>query len=179
MNNKVGLVFGTETGNTEHIAELIQKEWGDGEIEESKNIFDIDLDYFDQFNVLILGIPSWYDGQLQGDWEAIFDDLDEVNFKNKAVAIYGLGDQQDWGDYFVDALGELAQKIQGLGATLIGEWSKDGYEFLESKAINADGNFYGLVLDEDWQPELSEERVQKWIVQLKAELKDIQLMNVA
>ncbi|NES97290.1 MAG: flavodoxin FldA, partial [Desertifilum sp. SIO1I2] len=41
-------------------------------------------------------------------------------------------------------------------------------DFTESKAIK-NGKFVGLAIDEDNQPELTEERVKAWVAQLKRE----------
>lgn len=175
MAKKIGLIYGTETGNTEYIAGLIQKEWG----EDSVDIHDVagmDLAIFEEYDFLILGVPSWYDGQVQDDWDEMLENLEDVDLKDRVIAIYGLGDQQDWGLYFIDAVGALADKFTTEGAKLIGEWPVEGYDFIESQAINTDGHFYGLALDEDWQSELSDERIKKWVAQLKKELNDLQQM---
>lgn len=178
MESNIGLIFGSETGNTEEIADKIKTEWGDDQIE-IHNIFNMELSIFEQYEILILGIPSWYDGQLQGDWETIFLDLEDLNFKDRIVAVYGLGDQQDWGDYYCDAMGALAEKVAEQGAILIGEWPVEGYDYVESLAINEDGHFYGLALDEDCQPDLSEERIKIWVAQLKNEIKALQILDAA
>ena len=57
------------------------------------------------------------------------------------------------------------------GGKIIGNWSTDNYEFEASKAVmNTLNTFYGLCLDEDNQPELTEDRLKKWYEQLKKEL---------
>ncbi|PCJ32720.1 MAG: flavodoxin [Gammaproteobacteria bacterium] len=177
MSINAAIIYGTETGNTEYIADLMKKEWN--EDIDVHNVLNMDLAIFEQYELLILGIPSWYDGQLQDDWDEIFEDLETLNFKDKIIAIYGLGDQQDWGLYFVDALGALARKLLSQGAILIGEWPIEGYQFVESLGINDAGNFYGLALDEDWQSELSEERIKTWLTQVKTEFGHLQQLKVA
>jgi flavodoxin I len=178
MEKNVGIIYGTETGNTEHIAGLIKQEWGPEQVE-VHNVAGMELAIFEKFDILILGVPSWYDGQVQDDWDEMLEDLSSVDLKDRAVALYGLGDQQDWGLYFIDAVGALADKVLEGGAKLIGEWPVEGYDFIESQAINKNGNFYGLAIDEDWQSELSEGRVKKWVMQLKKELQDLQILEVA
>ena len=76
--------------------------------------------------------------------------------------------QGGYGDNFCDAMDELASCFKKQGADIIGSWSTDGYDHMESKSI-ADGKFVGLPCDEDQQPELSEERVNAWVSQLKSE----------
>ena len=52
---------------------------------------------------------------------------------------------------------------------LLDRFSTDGYEFEESEAI-FDGKFIGLPIDEDFEPELTDERVAKWLDILKPAL---------
>ncbi|RMF69726.1 MAG: flavodoxin FldA, partial [Cyanobacteria bacterium J069] len=47
-------------------------------------------------------------------------------------------------------------------------WPTDGYDFNESKAVR-DGKFVGLAIDEDNQSDLTTERIQSWVAQLKRE----------
>jgi flavodoxin I len=54
------------------------------------------------------------------------------------------------------------------GAVLTGQVSTDGYEFDESEAV-VDGKFLGLPIDEDFEPELTDERVEKWVKQISSE----------
>jgi flavodoxin I len=51
---------------------------------------------------------------------------------------------------------------------MIGYTSQDGYEHDDSKAIRGD-KFCGLLCDEVNQDDLTEDRVQNWVAQLKAE----------
>lgn len=61
--------------------------------------------------MLILGIPTWDFGEIQEDWEAVWDQLDDLNLEGKIVALYGLGDQLGYGEWFLDALGMLHDKL--------------------------------------------------------------------
>ena len=56
------------------------------------------------------------------------------------------------------------------GAIIVGNWPTDGYTFESSKALLDDGNFIGLCIDEDRQPELTAERVEKWTKQIYDEM---------
>ena len=117
---------------------------------------------------MILGIPTWDFGQIQSDWEEFWDDLKEVNFAGKTVALFGLGDQFGYGDYFLDAMGMLNDVLVKNGAQIIGHWSAIGYEFEASKAFDKVSNqFVGLALDEDQQEELTDIRIKQWCDQIK------------
>ncbi|MGL5186808.1 MAG: flavodoxin FldA, partial [Plesiomonas shigelloides] len=49
-------------------------------------------------------------------------------------------------------------------------WPTAGYHFEASKALVDDQNFVGLCIDEDRQPELTAERVEKWVKQVYEEM---------
>ena len=118
----------------------------------------------------LLGIPTWYDGELQSDWEDYFEEFKKINFTGKKVAIFGLGDQIGYDEWFCDGIGILGKVVIENGGKLIGYTQKDSsYDFDESLALADDSTLYGLALDEDNQPELTEERLKKWVIQIKNE----------
>ncbi|WP_199250453.1 flavodoxin FldA [[Phormidium] sp. ETS-05] len=164
---KIGLFYGTQTGNTQNIAELIQKQFG-GDLVDLQDIADTEPDDFAPYDCIIVGCPTWNIGELQSDWEGFYDELDGVNFSGKKVAYFGAGDQVGYGDNFQDAMGILEEKISGLGGKTVGYWPTDGYDFNESKAVR-NGKFVGLAIDEDNQSELTDSRIKSWVSQLKRE----------
>ena len=164
----IGLFYGTTTGKTESAAEMIQQEFGGEEIITIHEISEVEDSDFEQYDNIIIGCPTWNIGELQSDWEGYYEELDNVDFSGKKVAYFGTGDQLGYADNFQDAIGILEEKIAELSGETVGYWSTDGYEFSESKALK-NGKFVGLSLDEDNQPELTEERIQKWVAQLKSE----------
>lgn len=124
---------------------------------------------FQQFDLLILGIPTWYDGDLQSDWEDYFEHFQTIDFTNQIVAIYGLGDQIGYAEYFIDGVGILAEVVLNNGGTLIGEWPSEGFEHSESKALKDDDTFYGLPIDEDNHPDKTEPMLEQWLGQIDKE----------
>ncbi len=165
---KICLFFGTTTGKTEGIADLIVDEFNGTPIT-SKDISKASLDDLVSGDVIIIGSPTWDIGQLQSDWESVYEDLDKLDFSGKKVAYFGTGDQYGYADNFMDAIGILEEKITSRGGKTIGYWSTDGYEFNQSRALR-DNKFVGLAIDEDNQSELTEQRVKAWVSQLKQEL---------
>jgi flavodoxin II len=71
-----------------------------------------------QYDVLILGIPTWDFGEIQEDWEAVWQQLDTLDLQGKIVALYGMGDQLGYGEWFLDALGMLHDKLATKGLSL-------------------------------------------------------------
>ncbi len=159
---KIGLFYGSSTCYTEMAGEKIREQLGK-DLVELHNINSGCLHLANQYDHLILGIPTWDYGELQEDWENVWDELDEINFKGKTVALYGLGDQIGYPDWFLDALGYLHAKVILLGASVVGYWPNEGYDFNESQALTEDGrHFVGLALDDEQQFELTDERIQIW-----------------
>lgn len=165
---KLGLFYGTTTGFTEIAAETIRDLLGDS-LSVYKNISESSPQDLAACDNLILGIPTWDVGQLQSDWWAFYSKLDEIDFHGKKVAVFGLGDQYGYPDTYQDAMGDLWKKIEERGGELIGQWPVDGYEFTSKKPI-LNEKFIGLALDPVNQGDLSDERIKKWVEQLKSEL---------
>lgn len=166
----IGLFFGSTNGNTAAVARLIQQEFADqaGIEVELFDIADYYLEEMLDFDVLILGIPTWNIGQLQRDWEAIWGEFDELRLDGKTAALFGLGDQVGYPDNFGDALFFLADKLEAQGAKIVGGWPVKGYNHTSSWAVR-DDHFIGLMIDEDNQHDLTPSRVASWVRMLVAD----------
>ena len=164
---RIKLIYGSDTGNTELVTEDLVKLLGNVEVTTVADLTPEDWDY-DNF---ILGIPTWYDGELQSDWEEYFEEFKTIDFTGKKVAIFGLGDQLGYEEWVCDGIGILAKEILKNGGTVIGYTTKDkSYDFETTpKSIIKDDMFYGLCIDEDNQGELTQERLKNWVEQLKLE----------
>lgn len=165
----IGLFFGSDTGNTEGIVDTIDKKMSNVDI---FNVGDCSIEDYQKFDKIILGVPTWYDGELQSDWDFFFEKFQTIDFTGKQVAIFGLGDQFGYGEWFVDGIGILANVVMEKGGEIIGLTSIDGYDYEESKAVvvvDAEMYFLGLALDEDNQRDLTEERLTTWLAQIKEE----------
>lgn len=165
----VGLFFGSDTGNTEAVAQMIQKELGKNMVD----VYDIaksTKEDIDSYSLILIGIPTWYYGESQCDWDDFYPELEKIDFSEKLVAIFGCGDQEDYAEYFLDAMGTVRDIVEARGATIVGNWSTEGYEFEASKALVDENHFVGLGIDEDRQPELTEQRVKTWCKQIYDEM---------
>ncbi|AUH02185.1 flavodoxin FldB [Prodigiosinella confusarubida] len=166
----IGLFYGSSTCYTEMAAEKIRDILGE-ELVELNNVKDVAPQRMEEYDILILGIPTWDFGEIQEDWEAIWAQLPELNLRGKIVALYGMGDQLGYSEWFLDALGMLHDQLQPLGVKFIGYWPTEGYEFISPKALTAEGkHFVGLALDEVNQYDLSDERLQQWCEQILLEM---------
>ncbi|WP_035984738.1 flavodoxin FldA [Leptolyngbya sp. KIOST-1] len=163
---KVGLFYGSTTGKTADVAERIQAALGGDSVVDLFDIADKEVADLAEYDYLIIGCPTWNIGDVQDDWDALIDELDQVNFTGKTVAYFGTGDQIGYADNFQDAMGILEEKITSLGGKTIGYWPTDGYEHTESRAVR-NGKFCGLALDEDNESDKTDDRIQAWCGQIK------------
>ena len=170
---KIALFYGSTTCYTEIAAERIQAELGK-DIVTLFNIKDTPLSTIAEHDILILGISTWDYGEIQEDWESHWPEIANIDLEGKIVALYGMGDQIGYTDWFQDALGMLHEQVITQGGYVIGYWPNQGYEFAVSKALTEDEqHFVGLALDEDNQYDASEERIKRWCEQISTEIADI------
>lgn len=170
---QIGLFYGSTTCYTEMVAEKIQQLLGP-ELVALHNLKDTPLHRMQEYDILILGISTWDFGELQEDWEACWADIADLDLNDKVIALYGMGDQIGYTEWFQDALGMLHQAISHNRCDRIGLWPNQGYEFEASKALTDDGQwFYGLALDDENQYDLTDARLKQWVDQLLVELETL------
>ena len=176
LDAAVGIFYGTSTGSTSDAAEMIYEAFGADVAAEPIDVDTLDkgalAGVFGQHDALIVGTPTWNTGantERSGTgWDELYYSKMpalQSQLSGKKVAVFGLGDQISYSENYADATGELWDVFQGLGCTMLGAWSQEGYEHDASKSIRGD-KFCGLLLDAVNQEELTGERVQKWVTQL-------------
>lgn len=177
---KIGLFYGSTTCYTEMAAEKIQQYFVEHSTIQPElqvelfNIKDTPLSQTDSFDIIILGISTWDYGELQEDWESHWDDIAKLDLSGKIIALYGMGDQIGYTDWFQDALGMLHEQVIAQEGFVIGFWPNLGYEFAASKGLTEDNSqFVGLALDEDNQYLQSDERISQWCQQIQGEIAEI------
>ncbi len=165
--NKIAIIYSFNTDKTGKIAVRIKEAFGSDDVE-LVNAEEITSEQFMSYDNLILGVPTWFDGELPNYWDEFIPDLEDLDLKNKKVAVFGLGDQKNYGENFVDGLGIMVEIIENLGALVVGATSVEGYNFESSKALRGN-NFVGLAIDYENQGSKNKERVNHWVEQLKNE----------
>lgn len=169
---KIGLFYGSSTCYTEMASEKIRTMIGE-DLVDIYNIKDTPVSTLQDYDFLILGISTWDFGEIQEDWSAVWQQLDGLSLNGKYVALFGLGDQEGYGEWFLDAMGMLHDELMATGVKFLGYWPNQGYEFEKSKALTEDKtHFVGLALDEDSQYELSDDRIAQWCEQILVEYHD-------
>lgn len=170
---RIGLFYGSSTCYTEMVAEKIADIIGD-EFVTLHDIKETSAALMQQYDLLILGIPTWDFGVLQEDWATRWQELATTDLQGSIAALFGLGDQVDYSQWFQDALGMLYQLLIAKGVTIIGYWGVKGYSFLSDKALTAEGQqFVGLALDEVNQFELTDQRIHVWCEQILVEYAEV------
>jgi flavodoxin I len=164
--SKVGIFYGSSTGNTEMVAEKLQKIFTD-KVADLHNVDSATEKDLEKYPYIILGTSTWGIGDMQDDMEDFIEVLEKANLEDKKVALFGLGDQETYPDSFADGIGILYEKLKNK-TTLVGGWPKKGYKFTDSDALIGN-EFVGLVIDHDSQSDQTQGRIEKWAAKLKKE----------
>ena len=175
--NKIGIFFGTDTGTTRLIAKKLAKRLGNELATKPLNVNRTDVQAFLQYDALILGTPTYGFNQLPGtdtgiqagSWAEFLPQLEAVDLSGKCIALYGLGDQGKYSERFADSLIHLYRFFAQRGTELVGDWDTEGYHFTHSQSV-VDGRFVGLVLDQQSQSLLTEQRLEAWLTQIRPAL---------
>lgn len=157
---KTAIFYGSTTGTTEMVAGKV------GELLGAEVLLATEIDRVEEYDFVIFATSTWGMGDLQDDWYEALDKLKTKNLSGKKVGLIGIGDQFGFGDTFVDGIGTIYEEIKDMGINLVGKTSSDGYSFSGSKAV-VDDEFVGLVIDENNQSELTDERINAWVEKVK------------
>ena len=158
----IGLFYAMNAAKTSHIADKIREDLGGVKVIEVVLIERAWQNDFQAYDNMIVGASTWFDGELPTYWDELVPELESLDLKGKKVAIFGLGDQKNYPDNFVDGMGILADAFQKAGAELV------GFTFSQSRAVRG-GKFCGLVIDQENQAQLTSKRIADWCKQIKEE----------
>ena len=169
MSKKTAIIYSFHTQKSKKVSEKIIDAWGKSDIE-VVNAEELSKEVLEKYDNFILSAPTWFDGELPNYWDEFVPDLEEMDLKGKKFAIFGLGDQKGYPENFCDAIGILAEIIEGCDGNVVGHTLLDGYNFEHSKAQQGD-EFVGLPLDQENQARMTAGRIKNWVEQLKKEFK--------
>ncbi len=166
---KTALVYSFNSQHTSKVA-AIMKEFLKGKVNEV-NIEDAGFDELLKYDLLIMGVSTWFDGELPNYWDEYLPGLEEQDYSGKQIAIFGLGNQKEYPENYQDAIGILADFFGNRGAEIIGFTKTDGYKF-ESSAAVKDGKFCGLAIDSSYPSKQIKEMAEKWVNALEVSNKE-------
>jgi flavodoxin I len=163
---KIALIYWPEGGNVAFVANKIEKKF-DATILDKFSVKDAEEKNLNDYDYWLVGGSTvgshvWEDANDTNKWTTFFKSLDDIDFSNKKVAFFGLGDQILYPNHFLDGLGVFQHEFEKRNAKIVGQTSTEGFQFSESEGVK-DDMFYGLGLDEDNEDELTDERIGKWI----------------
>ncbi len=164
---KTVLMYWPTGGNVETSAKIFKKIDNTIILKPIRTVEQKDFETADRIIIgsSTVGEETWGEEKANSPWADFFRLLEEVEWRNQQVAIFGLGDQVRWPRHFVDGIAVIYDKLESLGVDAEGVWPVEGYNFEESEAQQGD-HFLGLALDHDNEPELSEERIKAWLESL-------------
>ncbi|MCD8177929.1 MAG: flavodoxin [Tannerellaceae bacterium] len=169
---EIGIFYGVDSDQTAEIARKIIDEFKGIAIEavavEVANSEDLNV-----YDYIITGVATWPEGTIPAYWGDLVEDIRNSDMTHKRVGIFGLGDQVNYPNNFVDSIGILADAFENAGATLVGFTRTEGYTFQRSRAVMNEIQFKGLAIDTDNQDDQTDERIRKWVKQLKREFFDM------
>lgn len=169
---KIALIFWPEGGNAENVADKLYSRFNEDEIEKV-SVAKVSKELLSKTDFWIVGGSTvgshvWEDADDSNKWHSFFKSLDGLEMSQKTVAFYGLGDQVLYPHHFVDGLGVFQEEFEKRNAKIVGHWPVEGYEFTDSEGMK-DNVFFGLALDDDSQPEFTDQRIDQWLEHVKKE----------
>jgi flavodoxin I len=167
---KIGIFYSFHSIKTAKAAEKIADEFGADFNIEKVNAEELNEEIFLSFQNLILGVPTWFDGELPNYWDEFVPALEDLDMTGKIVSIFGLGNQTEYPENFGDAVGIMGNLLKARGAKLVGFTSREGYHY-ESSLAELNDQFMGLILDQETQPRLSKDRISHWVSDISNEFK--------
>ena len=112
---KTAIIYSFNTKKTGKVAEKIQEAFGIDQVE-MVNAEELTAEVFLSYEQLILGVATWFDGELPNYWDEFVPELEDMDLKGRKVALFGLGDQKGYPENFIDGVGIMAGILEALGA---------------------------------------------------------------
>ena len=171
--SKTALFYSPEGGNVNRVTNKLGEMIGNDKVDIIP-VKEVEKGDLYKYNKIILvgstvGADHWNNEIVVDEWTEFFTKIKEISFEKKKVAIVGLGNSVLYPSHFVDGMAVLYEKIMKQNAKILGFVDAKDYDFTDSEAVNDDGFFCGLPIDEDNEAELTTERLEKWISILKSD----------
>lgn len=160
MKMKTGIFYGSTTGTTRSVAEIIAKRLGLS-ADDVHDVANTSPSAVGDYDLILCGSSTWGSGEEQVDWADFLDGMDMEDLRGKSIALFGCGDET-MADTFCSGVGELYKRLKRTGAEFVGSYPADVYHFHHSEAI-VDGQPVGLLLDEVNHPDLTSGRIDGWL----------------
>ncbi|RLD92204.1 MAG: flavodoxin [Bacteroidetes bacterium] len=169
--SKTALFYSPEGGNVNTVTNMLGELIGNDKVDIIP-VKEFEKGDLDKYNKIILvgstvGADHWNNETIVDEWQEFFTKIKEISFEKKKVAIVGLGNCFLYPSHFVDGMADLYERLTKQNAKVLGKVDAKDYDFTDSEAVDDDGFFCGLAIDEDNEPELTSGRLENWISILK------------
>lgn len=169
---QVGIFYAPSGGSVQKVARQIKQKLADLQPDMQVISDIVPLQLLDYHNLVLvcstLGRNTW-EMEQKDPWSSFLPKMLRIRLDGRKVALVGLGDHVSYPNNFVDGMGILGQTVEEIGGKLIGATPTRDYIFNDSRALR-DGKFIGLPLDEDYEAEKTEERLNGWISNILQEI---------
>lgn len=146
---KAIVIYGSTTGNTETLSEGVAKGLKKGGVQVTiKNVIDADVNELADYDLIVLGCSTWYDGELQDDFLNFHEEMQNISLAGKRAAVFGPGDEEGYPDFFCAAVDILEERLKECGAELVAEGLKVDVPFESTSEDLEDAESWGLKVAE-------------------------------
>ncbi|MCE7792945.1 flavodoxin [Salipaludibacillus sp. CUR1] len=115
--SKVLLVYASMTGNTEEMADLVERGLeSEGVTVDKKEVTEVDIDTLEEYDYCLFGVYTWGDGELPDESLELYDDMESADLTGKTFAVFGTGDHAY--EIFCGAVDLLEKVIKEQGGQL-------------------------------------------------------------
>jgi len=131
------IAYSTLTGNTETVAEWIRdrllQAGHEVHMEDAANIYP---DVLRDYDLIILGCPTYWDGDVTDDFVPFLDRMADLDLSDKKAAVFGLGDSDSYPDEFGRSVEIIEDNLLRSGVDLVADSLKiDGPPELQRDVI--------------------------------------------
>lgn len=116
------VIYTSTTGNTEIMADVIGRYLINTGKEVEIKTFDVDPVYANDlynYDAVLIGTPTWFNGELPYEVEDFLDDLEDCNISGKIFGVFGSADSLY--DTYGQAIDTLADQLVVLGGDVLTE----------------------------------------------------------
>ncbi|MGC9341334.1 MAG: flavodoxin domain-containing protein [Bacteroidales bacterium] len=171
--SKTAIIFSPEGGSVNQVAIKLGDAIGNDKVDIIP-VREIEKEDINNHSQLIfigstVGADHWSNKTLVNEWPGLFSKIADISFEDKKVAIVGLGNSILYPSHFGDGMANLYEELSEKNASIYGFVDAADYTFEDSEALDDEGYFCGLALDEDNEEELTEGRIERWISMLKSD----------
>ena len=117
---KAIVIYGSTTGNTEILSQSVSFGLREGGLEITvKNVSSAKIDELADYDLVVLGASTWYDGELQDDFIGFHEKMASLSLAGKKAAAFGPGDKEGYPDTFCVAVDMLEERLKQCGAEIM------------------------------------------------------------